>query len=102
MQYNRPYTKVVTVAGTAVALDFDDIGYQPSYVKVINLTKKRWIEHIEGMDDASGLVVKEGTGDIFQPAEEKTNGITLHSRGFSLGVQTDINVATDTLVVWAY
>jgi hypothetical protein len=102
MKYNNPYTKKVTVASTAVALDFDDIGFRPSYVKIINVTKKRTLEHVLGMADDSGFLVKEGASDIFSPALVTSNAITLHDRGFLLGVETSINVANDVLYVIAY
>jgi hypothetical protein len=102
MNYNRPYTKKVTVASTAVALDFNDVGFQPVYVKVINVTKKRTLEHVDGMAALSGFLVKEGASDIFSPALVTSNAITLHERGFKLGVETSINVATDVLYVIAY
>jgi hypothetical protein len=94
-----------TVASTAVALDFNDIGFEPSYVKIINVTKKRTLEHVGGaspMAAASGFLVKEGAADIFSPALVTSNAITLHSRGFTLGVETSINVANDVLYIIAY
>lgn len=102
MNYNRPYTKKHTVASTAVALDFDDVGFKPVYVKVINVTKARTLEHVDGMAAASGFLVKEGAADIFDPALVTSDAITLHDRGFTLGVETSINVATDVLYIVAY
>lgn len=96
------HTQKHTVAATAVALNFNTIGFRPSYVKIWNVTKKRTLEHIEGMADNSGFLVKEGAADIFSPALVTSNAITLHDRGFTLGVETSINVANDVLYIVAY
>lgn len=96
------HTQKHTVAASAVALDFNTIGFRPSYVKIWNVTKKRTLEHVEGMAAASGFLVKEGDSDKFSPELVTTNAITLHDRGFTLGVETSINIATDVLYIVAY
>lgn len=101
MKYNNPYTKKVTVAATAVALDFDDIGFTPSYVKIMNVNNGAILEHVAGMADASALLLKAGAANIYSPALVTSNAITLTDRGFTLGVETSVNIATNVLYVIA-
>jgi hypothetical protein len=101
MKYNNPYTKKVTVADPAVALDFDDIGFTPSYVKVMNVNNGAILEHVSGMADASALLLKKGSSDTYAPALVTENAITLTDRGFTLGVETSVNIATHVLYVIA-
>lgn len=101
MKYNNPYVKKVTVANPAVALNFDDVGFMPSYVRIMNVNNGATLEHVKGMADASALLLKEGAGDTYAPALVTTNAITLTDRGFILGVETSVNIATHVLYVIA-
>lgn len=100
MMHHRPHVEKHTVAAIAVALDFD-LGFKPVYVKIVNVTKKRTLEWYAGMADASAFILKEGASDIFSPALVTQKGVTPSDYGFSLGVETSINVATDVLYILA-
>ena len=101
MKYNNPYTKKVTVASTAVALNFDDVGFKPSYVRIMNVNNGATLEHVNGMAAASALLLKEGASDTYEPGLVTSNAITLTDRGFTLGVETSVNIATHVLYVIA-
>ena len=76
--------------GTVAAYDFTDLGFKPRYVKVTNETDRTSIEWVEGMADSEGIVtVADGTGTLVT-----TNGIIPLSRGFTFGLDTDVNVTS--------
>ena len=77
--------------GTVAAYEFSDLGFKPRYVKVINETSGDVMEWFEGMADAEGYKrVAAGTGALVT-----SNGITVSDRGFTLGLDTDINVTSE-------
>jgi len=77
--------------GTVAAYEYSDLGFKPRYVRVLNETSGDQIEWIEGMADAEGFKrIAAGTGAIVT-----SNGITVSARGFTLGLDTDINVTSE-------
>ena len=71
------------------------VGFKPRYVKVANLgaTGLATIEYFEGMADASGLlIITDGTTSV-----DVLTGITVSTTGFTLGIQTDVNITTEQL-----
>ena len=80
--------------GSVAAYEFDDLGFKPRYVKVINLAaSSSSFEWVEGMADASAWkTAVDGTAAIVT-----TNGITVGARGFTLGLDTDVNVASEQI-----
>ncbi len=75
--------------GTVAAYVFT-LGFQPRYVKAVNLTDRNSMEWFEGMAAASQLhQVAAGTLTLVT-----TNGITVSASGFTLGLDTDVNVAS--------
>ena len=78
--------------GTAAAFVIT-VGFQPRYVRVVNETSGDQIEWFEGMADAEGFKrVAAGTG-----AMVTSNGITVSATGFTVGLDTDINVTSEQL-----
>lgn len=74
--------------GTAAAYTITT-GFLPRFVRVINLTDKNENEWLEGMADASALhSVAAGTRTLIT-----TLGITPLSYGFTVGLDTDVNVS---------
>ena len=74
--------------GTVAAYTFSTLGFKPRYVKVTNETDRTSIEWVEGMADAEGIVtVAAGTRTLVT-----SDGITVNSRGFIFGLDTDVNV----------
>lgn len=77
--------------GTVAAYTFSDLGFQPRYVHVINNTSGDEETWIEGMTDAYAFKrVAAGTG-----AQITSLGITPTARGFTFGLDTDINVTSE-------
>jgi len=80
--------------GTVAAYAFE-CGFKPRYVEVINLAATscsfKWIE---GMADASAW-------KIYSVTTESTlvtsNGITPSANGFTLGLDTDVNVTSQQI-----
>jgi len=78
--------------GTAAAFKITT-GFKPRYVKVVNVTSRDWYEWFEGMADASAhKTVAAGTGTLIT-----TLGITVAADGFTVGLDTDINVTSEQL-----
>ena len=72
-------------------------GFKPLYVKVINVTAAstglNWVEWYHGMAAASAILVGiDGARSLIT-----TLGITQLSYGFTVGLQTDVNVISEQL-----
>ena len=82
--------------GTAAAFTITT-GFLPRYVKIMNVDGICMEEWFEGMADASAVkTVDSGTGttDIIKIT---SNGITVSSSGFTVGLDTDLNVSGEQL-----
>jgi len=81
-------------SSTAAAFDITT-GFLPRYVKVQNLNASGYaaMEWYEGMDDASAVL----TGADGAISLITSLGITPSSRGFTVGLQTDVNVINEQL-----
>ena len=78
--------------GTAAVITITT-GFTPRYVHIINNASSDELEWVEGMAAASGLKrVAGGTGSAIT-----TLGITQASNGFTIGLDTDINVSNEQL-----
>lgn len=78
--------------GTAAAFTLT-VGFQPRYVHVVNNTSGDEEEWFEGMAAASAFKkVAAGT-----TAQITTLGITVSATGFTVGLDTDINVTSEQL-----
>ena len=78
--------------GTVAAITFT-IGYKPLWVRVANLNASgdAMLEWYHGMADASAILVGiDGARSLIT-----TLGITQLSYGFTLGLQTDVNVTSE-------
>jgi hypothetical protein len=83
-------------SGTAVAITITT-GFKPRYIKVVNETGLCMEEWFEGMTAAHAVKTVDsgsGTTDIVNLS---SNGITVSSSGFTIGVDTDINVTAEQL-----
>lgn len=79
--------------GTVAAYTFTT-GFKPRYVKVVNLAaSSASFEWFEGMADASAWkTAVDGTAALVT-----TNGITVSDTGFTLGLDTDVNVSSEQI-----
>jgi hypothetical protein len=78
-----------------------EVGFQPRYVKIFNLTGGSTglitMEHVEGMDDDSGVkTCDEGTSETGVTLISSL-GITLTANGFIIGLDTDLVVTSEQL-----
>lgn len=83
-------------SGSAVAIRVET-GFKPRYVRVVNQSGNCNLEWFEGMSAAHGVKTVDsgsGTTDI---SAITSNGITVDDRGYTIGVDTDINVSTEQL-----
>jgi hypothetical protein len=72
-------------------------GFKPRYVKIMNVDGLCYEEWYEGMADASAVKTVDsgsGTTDVIKIT---SNGITVSSSGFTVGLDTDINVTNEQL-----
>lgn len=74
-------------------------GFQPRYVRVVNLAATAsQLEWFEGMAAASSLkTVAAGTRTV-----PTTNGITVSASGFTVGLDTGVNISNEQLSWIAY
>lgn len=80
--------------GTVAAYTFV-CGFKPRYVKVTNLAgTSSSFEWYEGMADASAWKIFSVTTES---AIVTTNGITPTANGFTLGLDTDVNVSSQQI-----
>ena len=78
--------------GTVAAFDVDT-GFRPRYVRIINTTSRDMMEWFEGMDDASAIkTVAAGTR-----TKITSNGVTVDATGFTIGLDTDVNVTSEQI-----
>lgn len=86
--------------GTAAAISIT-CGFKPRYVKVINVTSAgeglNWVEWYEGMADASAIKVQDAGTSEAGITLITTLGITPSARGFTIGLDTDLNVTSEQL-----
>ena len=78
--------------GTAAAFVITT-GFQPRFVRIINEDGDCHEEWYEGMADAEAM--KMLTGGTY--AKITSNGITVSATGFTVGLDTDINVTSQQL-----
>lgn len=78
--------------GTAAAISITT-GFRPRYVRVVNETSRDLEEWFEGMTDAYAVkCVAAGTR-----TQSTSLGITDSANGFTIGLDTDINVTSEQL-----
>jgi len=78
--------------GTAAAFNIT-CGFKPRYVRIVNETSGDVIEWFEGMADSEGYKrIAAGTGALVT-----SNGIIPITHGFTVGLDTDINVISEQL-----
>jgi hypothetical protein len=81
--------------GTVAAYTYEDLGFKPRYIRVINTTSGDESCWIEGMTAAHSYKrVAAGTG-----AATTSLGLTVGDRGFTFGLDTDMNVTSEQ-VYW--
>jgi len=91
-----PQTSTGTVTGTGASLSVT-LGFEPKYVKVINLTSGASLETISDVGDGKGLKLT----DTPTYALVSSNGLTIDNNGFTLGTDA-VNTNTDTLAYIAF
>ncbi len=83
--------------GTVAAYEFT-LGFQPRYVRVVNNTSRDQLEWFEGMTDGHAIkTVAAGTRTAIT-----SNGITVSENGFTLGLDTDVNVTSEQVSFVAF
>lgn len=78
--------------GTAAAFTLT-LGFKPRYIRVLNEGSGDREEFVEGMADAEALKIVAGNA----AAMITTLGITPTADGFTVGLDTDINVSSEQL-----
>ena len=79
--------------GTAAAFTITT-GFKPRYVKVVNVDSGDMIEWYEGMAAASACKTVGATG---VRTKITSLGITVSENGFTVGLDTDINVTNEQI-----
>jgi len=78
-----------------VAAEFNiTCGFKPRYVRVINVTSLDMMEWFEGMANASAIKTTAATSAI---SLITSLGITPLAKGFTIGLDLDVNVSAEQL-----
>lgn len=92
--------KTGTVTGTGAAINVP-LGFNPTFVQVLNLTSAtlEQLEWFSGMAEASAIkTVAGGTRTKITTLGISTYaGSTTESSGFTIGADTDVNVAAEVI-----
>lgn len=96
---SKGHFKVGTVEGTGAAINME-LGFTPSFVRLINIDGDASLDWMSSMADGEGYkTVAAGAN-----AQIATNGITPYagaegsaSVGFTIGADADVNAAGETL-----
>ena len=92
-QYARVGTNTVAAGGTAETVV---LGFQPSYVRAVNVNNLATYEHWSGM--AAGTSIDTANHADTQISVNEAGSITLTATGFTLGA--DICDTTSDVVRW--
>lgn len=79
--------------GTVAAFPIT-LGFTPRWVKVANVTSGDQMEWFEGMAAASAVKITGATGVVTLIT---SNGITVVANGFTIGLDTDVNVTSEQI-----
>ncbi len=82
--------------GTAAAFTITT-GFKPRYVKIMNVDGLCMEEWYEGMADASAVKTVDSGAGTTDVVKITSNGITVSANGFTVGLDTDINVSSEQL-----
>ena len=82
--------------GTAAAFTITT-GFKPRWVKVMNVDGLCYEEWYEGMADASAVKTVDSGAGTTDVVKITSNGITVSSSGFTVGLDTDIIVSSEQL-----
>jgi hypothetical protein len=86
--------------GTGAAISITSVGFQPSKVKLYNLTSKITLEWNEAMgEDGAGVVMTESTGVTMTVVT--TTGVKPTDTGFDLGT-AGVNVEDEVIYYEAH
>jgi len=72
------------------------VGFQPRYVRVVNEDGDAMMEWFEGMADAEAMKLVGDTSPVTY-AKITSNGITVSATGFTVGLDTDVNVVNQQM-----
>ncbi len=81
--------------GTAAAFVIT-VGFQPRYVRVSNEDGDAFMEWYEGMAAAEAMKMIGDTNPMTY-AKITSNGITVSATGFTVGLDTDVNVTSQQI-----
>ena len=81
--------------GTAAAFTITT-GFKPRYVRVSNEDGDAMEEWFEGMADAEAMKLVGDTSPVTY-SKITSNGITVSASGFTVGLDTDVNVTSQQL-----
>jgi hypothetical protein len=84
--------------GTAAAFTITT-GFRPRYVKVVNHDGLCMEEWFEGMAAAASAKIVDSGSNATDITKVTSNGITVSDSGFTVGLDTDINV-TGEQIYW--
>lgn len=88
--------KVIQLIGTGASIECDLPDFKPRIVEAVNVASGDRLEWFEGMTNAHAVKTLGATGAV---SIITSLGITIRDKGFTLGADTDVNVAGEALRV---
>lgn len=91
------YNVTIQATGTGAAITFDDIGFTPAAVEIINVTGGVLFFWTNKMAVGAGYKLVSGTTVTFSAIS--SGGVTPLPNGFILGADTDVNVDGEVMQI---
>ena len=93
------YNVTIRATGTGAAITFDDIGFTPAAVEIINVTGGVLFFWTDKMANGAGYKLAAGSSNTVTFSAISSGGVTPLPNGFILGADTDVNVANEVMQI---
>ncbi len=93
------YNVTIQATGTGAAITFDDIGFTPAAVEIINVTGGVLFFWTNKMTAGAGYKLVSGAANTVTFSAISSGGVTPLPNGFILGADTDVNVDGEVMQI---
>ena len=93
------YNVTIQATGTGAAITFDDIGFTPAAVEIINVTGGVLFFWTDKMANGAGYKLVAGPSNTVTFSAISSGGVTPLPNGFILGADADVNVDGEVMQI---
>jgi len=94
------YNVTIQATGKGAAITFDDIGFTPAAVEIINVTGGVLFFWTDKMANGAGYkLVADSSNNTVTFSAISSGGVTPLPNGFILGADADVNVAGEVMQI---